>query len=91
MMSPVIFFNVLTGFIASLQAFVLILVMTNGGPANGSMVYGLFIYREAFQYFNMGYASALAWVLFILLIIFTFVQLRLAKRWVYYEGDIRRR
>jgi len=91
MMSPVIFFNVLTGFIASLQAFVLILVMTNGGPANGSMVYGLYIYREAFQYFNMGYASALAWVLFIIIIIFTFVQLRLAQRWVHYESETRRR
>jgi multiple sugar transport system permease protein len=91
MMSPVIFFNLITGFIASLQAFVLILVMTNGGPANASMVYGLYIYREAFQYFNMGYASALAWVLFIILIIITFVQLRLAQRWVYYEGELRRR
>ncbi len=89
MMSPVIFFNMITGFITSLQAFVLILVMTNGGPANASLVYGLYIYREAFQLFNMGYASALAWVLFILIILITLAQFALAQRWVYYEGTIR--
>ncbi|SRR5581483_7468084 len=91
MMTPVIFFNLITGFIGSLQAFVLILVMTNGGPANASLVYGLYIYREAFQYFNMGYASALAWVLFILIMVITLFQLSLAKRWVYYEGETRGR
>jgi multiple sugar transport system permease protein len=90
MMSPVIFFNMVTGFITSLQAFVLILVMTNGGPANASLVYGLYIYRQAFQYFNMGYASALAWILFALIIIITFVQFALARRWVHYEGIVRK-
>ncbi|GHO56449.1 carbohydrate ABC transporter permease [Ktedonobacter robiniae] len=90
MMSPVIFFNLVTGFITSLQAFVLILVMTNGGPANASLVYGLYIYRQAFQYFNMGYASALAWILFVLIIIITFIQFALAGRWVYYEGGVRK-
>jgi len=90
MMSSVIFFNLVTGFITSLQAFVLILVMTNGGPANASLVYGLYIYRQAFQYFNMGYASALAWILFILIIIITFIQFALAGRWVYYEGAARK-
>ncbi|GHO47350.1 carbohydrate ABC transporter permease [Ktedonospora formicarum] len=90
MMSPVIFFNLVTGFISSLQAFVLILVMTNGGPANASLVYGLYIYRQAFQYFNMGYASALAWILFVLIIAITFIQFALAGRWVYYEGGVRK-
>lgn len=91
MITPVIFFNLTTGLIASLQAFVLILIMTNGGPENASLVYGLYIYREAFQYFNMGYASALAWVLFILIMAITLLQLGLARRWVYYEGEIRRK
>ncbi|GHO97697.1 sugar ABC transporter permease [Reticulibacter mediterranei] len=96
MMSSVIFFNMITGFIASLQAFVLILVMTNvngssGGPNNASLVYGLYIYRQAFQYFSMGYASALAWVLFLVIMLITFVQLRLAKHWVYYEGETKGR
>jgi multiple sugar transport system permease protein len=89
MMSPVIFFNFIVGFIVSLQAFVLILVMTDGGPANASLVYGLYIYRNAFQYFDMGYASALAWILFIVIMIITAIQFRLAQRWVYYEGGLR--
>ena len=89
MMSPVIFFNMIVGIISSLQAFVLILVMTNGGPANATLVYGLYLYRTAFQFFEMGYASAMAWVLFIAIMLITAVQFRLARRWVYYEGGLR--
>jgi multiple sugar transport system permease protein len=89
MMSPVIFFNMIVGFIGSLQAFVLIFVMTNGGPANSTLVYGLYLFRNAFQYFEMGYASAMAWVLFAVIMIITAVQFLVAKRWVYYEGGLR--
>lgn len=89
MMSPVIFFNMIVGFIGSLQAFVLIFVMTNGGPANSTLVYGLYLFRNAFQYFDMGYASAMAWVLFIVIMIITAIQFRVAQRWVYYEGGLR--
>ncbi len=89
MMSPVIFFNMIVGIISSLQAFVLILVMTNGGPANSTLVYGLYLYRTAFQYFEMGYASAMAWVLFIIIMLITALQFRLASRWVYYEGGLK--
>ena len=87
MMSPIIFFNLIVGFITSLQAFVQIFVMTNGGPANATLVYGLYIYRNAFVFFQMGYASALSWVLFVVIIAITIVQFALARRWVYYEGD----
>ena len=92
MMSPVIFFNVITGLIASLQAYVLILVMTGGpgvppgGPENSTLVIGLYIYRQAFQYFDFGYAAALSWVLFVFIMIITALQFALAKRWVYYDG-----
>jgi multiple sugar transport system permease protein len=89
MMSPVIFFNLIVGFITSLQAFVLIFVMTNGGPANATLVYGLYLYRSAFENFEMGYASSMAWVLFVVIIIITAIQFRLAERWVYYEGDLK--
>ncbi len=89
MMSPVIFFNMIVGVISSLQAFVLILVMTNGGPANATLVYGLYLYRTAFQFFEMGYASAMAWVLFIVIMLITAIQFRLASRWVYYEGGLK--
>ncbi len=86
MMSPVIFFNMITGFIASLQAYVLVLVMTNGGPANATLLFGLYIYRQAFEYFHMGYAAALSWVLFLVIIAVTGLQFWLARRWVYYEA-----
>ena len=92
MMSPVIFFNLIVGFITSLQAFVLILVMTAptpGGPANSTLVYGLYLYRNAFQNFEMGYASAMAWVLFLVIMLITAIQFRLAQRWVFYEGGLR--
>lgn len=86
MMSPVIFFNLITGFIASLQAYVLVLVMTNGGPANATLLFGLYIYRQAFEYFNMGYAAALSWILFVVIIAVIGAQFWLARRWVYYES-----
>lgn len=90
MMSPVIFYNLIVGFIASLQGFVLVLIMTNGGPANATLMYGLYIYRNAFVYFSMGYASALAWVLLTVIILITALQFYLAKYWVFYEGEIKR-
>jgi multiple sugar transport system permease protein len=90
MMSPIIFFNLIVGFIASLQAFVQIFVMTNGGPANATLVVGLYLYRQAFEFFKMGYASAISWVLFIIIITITVAQFALARRWVYYEGELNR-
>jgi multiple sugar transport system permease protein len=89
MMSPIIFFNLIVGIIGSFQAFVQMYVMTNGGPANATLVYLLYLYRTAFEDFDMGYASALAWVLFLILLAITLVQLALAKRWVYYEGGLK--
>lgn len=86
MMSPVVFFNLVTGLIASLQAYTLVLLMTNGGPSNATLLYGLYIYREAFQYFDLGYASALSWLLFLIILIVTALQFLLARRWVYYES-----
>ncbi|MEO3751131.1 sugar ABC transporter permease [Streptomyces sp. B6B3] len=86
-MSPVIFFNVITGLIGSLQAYVLVLIMTDGGPGNATLLFGLYIYRQAFVYFDLGYASALAWVMLMLIMVVTFVQFRIARRWVYYESS----
>lgn len=89
MMSPVILYNLIVGFIASIQGFVLVYIMTNGGPANATLVYGLYIYRTAFINFQMGYASALAWVLLVVIILITVIQFAVAKYWVYYEGDVK--
>ncbi|HSZ38341.1 MAG TPA: sugar ABC transporter permease [Trebonia sp.] len=86
MMSPVIFFNCVTGFIVTLQSYVLILVMTQGGPGNATMVLGLYIYREAFEYYNLGYASAMAWVMLVVILIITLVQFLVGRRFVHFES-----
>ncbi len=86
MMSPIIFFNMIVGIIGAFQTFTQIYVMTNGGPANSTLVFLLYLYRNAFENFDMGYASALAWMLFLILLAITLGQLWLAKRWVYYEA-----
>jgi multiple sugar transport system permease protein len=87
MMSPVIFFNVVTGIIWTFQEFTRVYVMTAGGPSNATLFYGLYLYRNAFRYFEMGYATALAWVLFLIILAFTLVLFRSARFWVYYEGS----
>ena len=86
MVSPVIFFNVLMGLINSFQAFVQAYMMTEGGPNNKSLLYSYQLYRVAFQQNKMGYASAMGWVLFLLMIVFTAVFFRVFSRMVYAEG-----
>jgi multiple sugar transport system permease protein len=86
MISSVIFFNLVVGIIASFQVFTTAFVMTQGGPQNATLFVVLYLYRNGFQYFKMGYASAIAWMLFLIIVFFTFVQFRLANRWVYEEG-----
>jgi multiple sugar transport system permease protein len=86
MMSGVIFFNLIIGIIASMQEFTRAYVMTQGGPHYASNFYLLYLYQNAFQYFNMGYASALAWVLFLIILAVTIVVFRSSSLWVYYEG-----
>ena len=88
-MSPTIFFNLVLGIIAALQVFTTALIATRGGPANATWFYALHIYTNAFQYFSMGYASALAWIFFVVMFAFTAVQMRVSSRWVYYAGGER--
>jgi multiple sugar transport system permease protein len=59
--------------------------MTSGGPANATMFYLLYLYRNAFSWFEMGYASALAWLLFLVILLLTMLLLRSSAMWVYYE------
>lgn len=89
MMTPVLFFQLVTGFIAALQIFTQAFIMTSGGPNNATLFFLLYLYRNAFEYFRMGYASALAWVLFIYILVLTLVMWRTSDSWVYYEGDER--
>jgi len=88
MMSPVILFNLVLGVIGSFQIFTPAYIMTNGGPANASLFYGLYLYNNAFHWLKMGYASALAWLMFIIILILTLLIFRLTGRFVYYEGSI---
>ncbi len=87
LLSPVMFFNLTLGIIGSFQTFTTAYVMTGGGPNNATLFYALYLFRNAFEYFKLGKASALAWVLFVLLLALTLVQFKLSKRWVYYEGE----
>lgn len=87
MMSPVILFNMVMGVITSFQTFTPAYIMTKGGPANASLFYGLFLYNNAFKWFKMGYASALAWLMFLIILALTLLVFRISTNWVYYEGD----
>ncbi len=85
MLSPVIFFNLIIGVINSFQVFTQAYVMTNGGPANATLVYILYLYNQGFSWLHMGYASALAWILFVIVLLLTTIIFR-QSGWVYYEG-----
>ncbi|MBE0697645.1 MAG: sugar ABC transporter permease [Anaerolineaceae bacterium] len=87
LMTPVIFFNMITGVIGSFQVFTQAYVMTNGGPNNASLFYVLYLYRNAFRYWRMGYASAQAWILFLVLLVLTAIMLYTSKQWVYYDAE----
>jgi multiple sugar transport system permease protein len=87
MMTPILFFQLVTGLISALQIFTQAFVMTKGGPNNATLFLLLYLYRNAFEYFRMGYASALAWVLFIYILVLTLLLFRLSDLWVFYEGD----
>lgn len=86
MLTPYIFFNLIIGTIGSLQRFVDVYIMTNGGPVDSTQVPVLYLFRNAFQYFKMGYASSMAWFLFVIILALTLIQLKVAPRWVHYEG-----
>jgi len=87
MISPTLFFNSVLACIAAFQVFELPFIATKGGPAYATWVYGLHIYRTSFEFFDMGYGSTLAWVLFIVLSVFTYVQFRSSRGWVFYGGE----
>jgi multiple sugar transport system permease protein len=89
MISPVLFFVIVISTINSFQILTDVLVMTQGGPGTATFVYVYYIYQAAFQYLKMGYASALAWILFAIILGLTLLQLWGSRRWVYYEGGER--
>jgi ABC-type sugar transport system permease subunit len=75
--------------ILAFQTFTPAFVMTQGGPANASLFYVLLLYNNAFKFFKMGYASALAWLLFFIILALTLLVIRSSAAWVYYEGKLK--
>ncbi|NLX36584.1 MAG: sugar ABC transporter permease [Chloroflexi bacterium] len=89
MISPVIFYNLVMGTIGTFQYFTNAYVMTDGGPDYATWFYNLYLYRNAFYYSKMGYASALAWVLFLFVLLLTLLIFKSSAAWVYYEGQLK--
>ncbi len=88
MISPTLFFLVVTNIIWSFQVFTNVYVMTQGGPSNSTLMYVLYLYNLAFRQFRMGFASALAWVFFIIIMLLTVLIFKSSGAWVYYEAEI---
>ena len=85
MLTPYIFFNLVMGLIGTFQIFTPAFIMTSGGPVNSTLFYAYHLFNNAFRYLNMGYAAAMAWFLFVIVVAITVVQMKLSKRWVHYE------
>lgn len=87
MCTPAMLFVLLTGLIFTFQSFTLPWLLTKGGPNNATELYSVYLYRNAFIFFKMGYASALAWLLFLIIVVFAIAVFRSSARWVYYRGE----
>ncbi|WP_139997298.1 carbohydrate ABC transporter permease [Paenibacillus paridis] len=85
-MTPTIFFNMVMMQIGAFQSFDSVYVMTQGGPNNATLLYVVYLYRVAFTETKIGYASALSWILFIIIVVLTLITFRTSRKWVYYEG-----
>ncbi|QTN01428.1 ABC transporter permease subunit [Sediminibacillus dalangtanensis] len=87
LLTPVILFNTIMQVIQGFMAFTPSFVVTNGGPVNSTLLYVLYMYQRAFEYFDMGYASAMAWVMLVIIAIFTALIFKSSPHWVHYESD----
>ena len=85
LLTPVIFFNFIMQLVQAFQEFNGPYIITNGGPLNSTYLYSLLIYDNSFKYFSMGYGSALSWILFVIILIFTALTFKTSKHWVYYS------
>ncbi|WP_189025664.1 carbohydrate ABC transporter permease [Paenibacillus albidus] len=87
MLSPTLYFNLIMGVINAFQMFTSAYVITNGGPMNSTNVYALYLYEQAFSRYHLGYASALAWVMLVIIVIISLLIAGTSKYWVFYESD----
>ncbi|WP_240811228.1 carbohydrate ABC transporter permease [Brachybacterium sp. SGAir0954] len=88
-LTPVIFFNLIMGIIGSFQVFAQVFILTGGGPDNASQMAVPMLFDEAFRFYHMGYGSAIAWILFVVIMIFTAIAFATSGRWVFYESEVR--
>ncbi|MFJ5622737.1 carbohydrate ABC transporter permease [Peribacillus loiseleuriae] len=88
--TPTILFNVITSVIAALQQLTLVLLLTGGGPLKSTYFYGVFVYNNAFKHHQLGYASANAWFMFIIILILTMLIFRSSSTWVFYEAEMKK-
>lgn len=88
LLTPSILFNLVFGIIMTFQSFTNVYVATNGGPLDSTLFYVVYLYRKAFEHLAMGYASALAWILFLIVLVCTMIILRGSGRWVFYRGEM---
>jgi multiple sugar transport system permease protein len=87
LLTPTIFFNLILSVIGTFQTFTNAFITTNGGPLDATLFFVLYLYKQAFELLNMGYASALAWVLFIIILVLTLLIFRSQGFWVFYAGE----
>lgn len=85
MLTPIVFFNVIMQLVGAFQEFTSAFVITNGGPMQATYLYGMKLYQEGFRFFKMGYSSALSWVLFFIILIFTAIIFKSSSKWVFYD------
>ena len=88
--TPTILFNLITSLITAFQQLTLVMLLTGRGPLNATYFYGLYVYRNAFKHHRLGYASANAWVMFIIILILTMLVFKSSSAWVFYETEIKR-
>jgi multiple sugar transport system permease protein len=88
-LTPIIFFNLVMGLIGAFQIFSQVYILTKGGPNNASQTMVPLLFNEAFGFYHMGYASAISWLLFVVILGFTLIAFRTTRKWVFYETEVR--
>ncbi|GAA3098189.1 multiple sugar transport system permease protein [Kribbella aluminosa] len=88
-LTPIIFFNLIMGLIGAFQVFSQVYILTKGGPNNASQTMVPLLFDQAFSFYKMGYASAVSWLLFLVILVFTLLAFRTARRWVFYETEVK--
>ena len=89
MLGPMLLFTFITSIIAAFQQLTIALLMTKGGPLGSTYFFAMYIYDNAFKYFDMGYAAAGSWVMFLIVLVLSLLVMRWSSAWVYYEGEVR--